>query len=50
MIQDLAWAGKTGSAENRQSHQTHSWFVCFAAVKQAKISMADVVENAGHGS
>lgn len=42
-------AGKTGSAENNQSHETHSWFIGFAPASAPKIAIAVVVENAGHG-
>ncbi|MGE0002387.1 MAG: penicillin-binding protein 2 [Fimbriimonadaceae bacterium] len=42
-------SGKTGSAENSLSRETHSWFVCYAPQDDPKIAMAVVVENAGHG-
>lgn len=42
-------AGKTGSSENRQSKQTHSWFVAFAPEDRPTIAIAVLVENAGHG-
>jgi penicillin-binding protein 2 len=42
-------AGKTGSAENSQSHETHSWFIGFAPASNPRIALAVVVENAGHG-
>jgi len=46
----LEICGKTGSAENNLSRETHSWFVCFAPKDDPKIAMAVMVENAGHGS
>lgn len=49
-IPGLQWGGKTGSAENRRAHLTHSWFVGVAPLDQPKIAIAVVVENAGHGS
>lgn len=45
----LEISGKTGSAENSLSRETHSWFVCYAPKDDPKIAMAVVVENAGHG-
>lgn len=48
-IAGLRWGGKTGSAENRASHLTHSWFVGFAPAENPKIAIAVIVENAGHG-
>ncbi|RKX17249.1 MAG: hypothetical protein DRP26_07300, partial [Candidatus Zixiibacteriota bacterium] len=30
--------------------EDHSWFVCFAPVEKTEISIAVLVENAGHGS
>jgi len=48
-IPGLTWGGKTGSAENRANHLTHSWFVGFAPADKPKIAIAVLVENAGHG-
>ncbi len=49
-IPGLAMGGKTGSAENKKDHKTHSWFVGFAPVDKPRIAIAVIVENAGHGS
>ncbi|MBV6459037.1 MAG: Peptidoglycan D,D-transpeptidase MrdA [Fimbriimonadaceae bacterium] len=48
-IPGLEWGGKTGSAENRANHLTHSWFVGFAPADKPRIAIAVLVENAGHG-
>ncbi|MBS1722070.1 MAG: penicillin-binding protein 2 [Armatimonadetes bacterium] len=47
---NIAWAGKTGSAENQKGRETHSWFVGFAPLNDPQIVVSVVVENAGHGS
>lgn len=49
-VPGIELAGKTGSAENSQSRETHSWFIGFAPASSPKIAFAVVVENAGHGS
>ena len=41
--------GKTGSAENPHGDLTHALFIACAPVKNPVISIAVVVENAGHG-
>ncbi|MCW5937378.1 MAG: penicillin-binding protein 2 [Fimbriimonadaceae bacterium] len=48
-IPGLRWAGKTGSAENRKDHDTHSWFVGFAPLENPRIAICVMVENGGHG-
>lgn len=51
-IQGLTWGGKTGSAENnRKGHkgETDSVFVGIAPINNAKIAIAVIAENAGHG-
>ncbi len=48
-IPGLSWGGKTGSAENRKDHETHSWFVGMAPIDNPKIVICVMVENAGHG-
>jgi len=42
-------AGKTGTAQNPHGDD-HSWFVAFAPKDDPVISVAVLVENAGHGS
>jgi len=42
-------AGKTGTAQNPHG-QDHSWFAAFAPKDKPVISVAVIVENAGHGS
>ena len=41
-------AGKTGTAQNPHGRD-HAWFIAFAPVKNPKIAMAVLVENAGFG-
>lgn len=48
-ISGIQWGGKTGSAENRKDHETHSWFVGIAPITGAKVVICVMVENAGHG-
>ncbi len=42
-------AGKTGTAQNPHGNE-HAWFVAYAPVENPLISVAVLVENAGHGS
>lgn len=44
----LAVCGKTGTAQNTAGRD-HSLFVCFAPMKNPKIAIAVIVENAGYG-
>ncbi|OQX92974.1 MAG: penicillin-binding protein 2 [candidate division Zixibacteria bacterium 4484_95] len=48
-IPGITVGGKTGTAQNPHG-EDHSWFVCFAPVEKTEISIAVLVENAGHGS
>ena len=48
-INGVTIGGKTGSAENTQGEETHSWFVAFAPAEKPEIAVAVVVENAGTG-
>lgn len=41
-------AGKTGTAQNPHG-EDHAWFMCFAPVEQPEVSLAIIIENAGHG-
>ncbi len=41
-------AGKTGTAQNPHGDD-HAWFIGFAPADDPEISLAIVVENAGHG-
>src|SRR5207237_10913243 len=41
-------AGKTGSAQNPHG-KVHALFTCYAPVDDARIAVAYVVENSGHG-
>jgi penicillin-binding protein 2 len=45
----ISVAGKTGTAQNPHGKE-HSWFVCIAPAVNPEISIAVLVENAGHGS
>ncbi len=41
--------GKTGSAENPHGAKTHALFICAAPLGNARIAIAVVLENMGHG-
>jgi penicillin-binding protein 2 len=41
-------SGKTGTAEN-SSGEDHAWFVAYAPSRDPDVSVALIVENAGHG-
>lgn len=47
-IPDMRAAGKTGTAQNPHGDD-HAWFIGFAPADDPEISLAIVVENAGHG-
>jgi len=47
-IQELAVAGKTGTAENPQG-ETHAWFIGFAPYKDPEICITVFLENGGEG-
>ncbi|MBN1384961.1 MAG: penicillin-binding protein 2 [Elusimicrobia bacterium] len=47
-IKDLSLAGKTGTAQNPQGAD-HSWFVCFAPVRNPKIALVVMIEHGGGG-
>ncbi len=42
-------AAKTGSAENPHGDKTHAWVAAAAPIEDARIAVAVVMENAGHG-
>jgi penicillin-binding protein 2 len=42
------YAGKTGTAESGQA-EPHAWYTSFAPYPNAEISVAVMVEHAGHG-
>lgn len=48
-VKGVRVGGKTGSAENPQGDKTHGWFVGVAPLEKPTISVAVVMENAGHG-
>lgn len=48
-IPGISVAGKTGTAQNPHGNE-HSWFVCIAPAVNPEVSIAVMVENAGHGS
>jgi penicillin-binding protein 2 len=48
-VPGITVGGKTGSAENPHGDLTHALFIACAPVKNPVISIAVVVENAGHG-
>jgi len=47
-IPDLLAAGKTGTAQNPHG-EDHAWFIGYAPADDPEISVAIVIENAGHG-
>jgi penicillin-binding protein 2 len=47
-VPGVAVAGKTGTAQNPHG-QDHALFVCYAPADTARVAMAFVIENAGHG-
>ncbi len=48
-MDSISQAGKTGTAQNPHG-KDHSLFMAFAPVKNPKIAIAVVVENAGYGA
>lgn len=47
-IEDIAVAGKTGTAQNPHG-EDHAWFIGFAPYENPQIAIAVLVENAGYG-
>jgi penicillin-binding protein 2 len=47
-ITGFSSAGKTGTAQNPHG-KDHAWFISYAPAEDPQISVAIVVENAGHG-
>lgn len=48
-IEGISFAGKTGSADTRQTQRAHAWFIGFAPVEKPRIAIAVVLEAAGRG-
>ncbi|MCH8977983.1 MAG: penicillin-binding protein 2 [Armatimonadetes bacterium] len=48
-IEDVSWAGKTGSPEHRRDLKTHSVFVGYAPANDPRIAISVIVVEAGHG-
>lgn len=48
-ISGLDVCGKTGTAQN-PGGEDHAWFVCFAPLRNPRLAVAVIVENAGFGS
>lgn len=48
-ISGIEVGGKTGSAENTEGKEPHSWFVAFAPADEPEIAVAVIVENGGKG-
>lgn len=48
-IPNVAWGGKTGSAEHGKGKTTHAWFVGFAPADHPKVAICVLLEDAGHG-
>ena len=49
-LPQVAFAGKTGSAEDAHHALPHALFVAFAPYDHPRIAIAVIVENSGHGS
>jgi penicillin-binding protein 2 len=47
-VEGVDVAGKTGTAENA-SGEDHAWFIAYAPAENPEISVALIIENAGHG-
>lgn len=48
-ISGVTVGGKTGSAENENHEETHSWFTAFAPAEDPQIAVAVIVEEGGVG-
>ena len=48
-IPGVEYAAKTGTAQNPHGNN-HSIFICFAPLKNPKIAVAVIIENAGYGA
>lgn len=48
-ISGITVGGKTGSAENENYEETHSWFTAFAPAEDPEIAVAVIVEEGGVG-
>lgn len=48
-ISGITVGGKTGSAENENHEETHSWFTAFAPAEDPQIAVAVIVEEGGVG-
>jgi peptidoglycan glycosyltransferase len=48
-IPGIAVCGKTGTADNTEGSQPHSWFIGFAPYDNPKVAVAVIVENGGQG-
>ena len=48
-MDDVAMAGKTGTAEVGGGKQDHAWFVGYAPADDPKVAFAVVIEHGGHG-
>lgn len=48
-ISGITVGGKTGSAENENYEETHSWFTAFAPAEDPEIAVAVIVEEGGQG-
>lgn len=48
-LKGITVGGKTGSAENAEGKEPHSWFVSFGNSSGKKIAIAVIVENGGIG-
>ncbi len=48
-IEGISFAGKTGSADTRQTERSHAWFIGFAPTDKPRIAIAVLLEAAGRG-
>jgi peptidoglycan glycosyltransferase len=48
-LQGIAVCGKTGTADNQEGAEPHSWFIGFAPYDNPQVAVAVIVENGGQG-
>lgn len=48
-IQGIEVSGKTGTADNLEGSEPHSWFIGFAPYDNPEVAVAVIVENGGQG-
>jgi len=48
-LPDIQVCGKTGTADNQEGSEPHSWFIGFAPYDNPQVAVAVIVENGGTG-